>query len=96
MTRHTSGPWKTHLCNDTSIIDGEGNDIAQVSGDYENPAVWPVMEANARLMAAAPELLEALKELADLFDDFVEGKYRPDSFTSQPARAAIARAEGRS
>lgn len=39
------------------------------------------------------ELLEALKELSDLMDDVRSGNYEPDSFTTQPARTAISRAE---
>ena len=93
MTRHTSGPWKTHLCNDTSIIDGDGNDIAQVSSDYENPAVWPVMEANARLIAAAPELLEALSAL---LSQTLSNQAPAGQFAVAKARAAIAKAEDHS
>ena len=48
---------------------------------------------NAALIAAEPELLEACKELADLMDDVLGGAYTPDSFTTQPARIAIAKAE---
>ncbi len=47
-----------------------------------------------RLKALNAELLEALKELADLMDAVRIGEYEPDSFTTGPARAAIAKAEG--
>jgi hypothetical protein len=33
--------------------------VAQIDGDYNEPDLWPVMEANARLIAAAPDLLHA-------------------------------------
>ena len=33
--------------------------MAQIDGDYNEPDLWPVMEANARLIAAAPDLLHA-------------------------------------
>lgn len=37
----------------------------------------------------------ALQELADLMDDISQnGTYKPDSFTTQPARAAITKATG--
>lgn len=49
-------------------------------------------EEHARLIAAAPELLEALQELSDLVELIRAGNYQPDSFTTQPARAAIAKA----
>jgi FtsZ-binding cell division protein ZapB len=35
-------------------------------------------------------LAEALLELAELMDDIRAGTYEPDSFTTQPARAALA------
>lgn len=34
-------------------------------------------------------LRAALGELADLMEDTVAGRYKPDSFTTQPARAAL-------
>jgi len=42
-----------------------------------------------RLQAEVARLREALEELADLMDDVVAGTYKPDSFTTQPARAAL-------
>ena len=52
--------------------------------------------ANVRLIAAAPDLLEALQELCEIVEDAIEQKSAKDldSFTLQPARAAIARATG--
>ena len=47
-----------------------------------------------QLFRAAPGLLEACKELVDLMDGIIDGTYTPDSFTTQPARAAIAKAAG--
>ena len=44
------------------------------------------------LEARAPEveaLADALSELADLMDDIVAGEYTPDTFTTQPAHAAL-------
>ena len=36
------------------------------------------------------KLVEALRELVGLVDSIVEGNYTPDSFTTQPAKAALA------
>lgn len=40
-------------------------------------------------VAGSNKLYSALKELADLMDDIRTGEYRPDSFTTQPARMAL-------
>lgn len=51
---------------------------------------------DARLIASAPELYEALEELAEIVDDAIAQKSAKDldSFTLQPARAALAKARG--
>jgi hypothetical protein len=92
---HTLGPW--------AIADG--TDITGIENDPKNGCVGPVdvahvylrtvlgrTEANARLIAAAPELLEALEDLlhqAKLSES--EG-----GWDFEPARAAIAKARGQS
>ena len=54
-------------------------------------------DADARLIASAPELLEALYRLLDAADDSDGAQYGTLSttFVRQIARAAIAKAEGR-
>jgi hypothetical protein len=82
----TPGPWLAVF-----MPDGEG-------GDYFDGFVRPLpngrcedvdieRRANAALVAAAPEMLEALKQLVDV----VGGSFN----AVQQARAAIAKAEGR-
>jgi hypothetical protein len=61
MSKHTKGPWKTHLVDDTLVVDGNGLIIAHMGGLYLGDA--SPMEANAKLIAAAPDLLEALEAL---------------------------------
>jgi hypothetical protein len=39
---------------------------------------------------AVPKLVEALQELVDLMEEVRQGEYVPDSFTTQPARIALA------
>ena len=73
------------------LKDGKPHYIACVYGAL---ASRELALANANLVAAAPGLLAALEELADLMDDVVNGEYSPDSFTTQPARIAIAKAKG--
>lgn len=62
QTKHTSGPWRAVLDNDSadpiSIFQddgtGNGDHIRAIAGDPES-------EANMRLIAAAPDLLAALR-----------------------------------
>lgn len=57
MSEHTPGPWT----RDHGLIRGEGGtQIALVAWD---------IEANARLIAAAPDLLAALETAHDILDD---------------------------
>ena len=46
-----------------------------------------------QLRTQVAALREALSELADLMDAVCEGEYKPDSFTTQPARKALATGE---
>jgi hypothetical protein len=52
---------------------------------YEEDARQIVAEHNAM-----PKLVEALQELVDLMEEVRQGEYVPDSFTTQPARIALA------
>ena len=62
-------------------------------------AEWKDAEANAHLIAAAPDMYEALKELSTIVLGVIEyHKNTPvilgmDSFTLQPAKEALAEAE---
>ena len=90
MTTHTAGPWRLTLSDDTTIIAGDGTPVAGTLGNYDSDDEWPVMEANARLIAAAPDLLAALRGMLADYEDYF-GHERP-SLTASAARAAIARA----
>ena len=60
MTTHTPGPWEPNsgTASKRYVLSGAGYVIAEVPLDrnYKHQA-----EANARLIAAAPDLLEALE-----------------------------------
>lgn len=56
--KHTPGPWQLNLpCTDEVVADYGGNDVS-IARNISN-------EADARLIAAAPELLEALEMVRD-------------------------------
>ena len=85
--KHTAGPWVNWRMDPENVIsehrrdDGSFPIIATVRGANK--------DANARLIAAAPELLEALK--AKLAARVHSERVAADAL----ARAAIAKAEGR-
>jgi hypothetical protein len=57
-TKHTAGPWRAYESSD----DGWFNIEAESDGSDVVGCEGCANEANARLIAAAPELLEALEE----------------------------------
>ena len=92
--KHTPGPWINHG-RDThglphSMIEGGGALLAKVFSVHYGDLVQEI--SNANLIAAAPDLLEALQNMADSYE-----KYKIDSFLEdelESARAAIAKAKG--
>jgi len=90
-SKHTPGPWS---------IDGEGTNAMVRGADLTIVAVrhrltGQTHEANARLIAAAPELLEALEDLVYLAEAAMRevGEYDIEAELAD-ARAAIAKARG--
>jgi hypothetical protein len=84
---HTRGPWPVKPTNDRKrFVVGEGlidcNEIAEV---YSEDCDYAEAEANARLISAAPDMIEALHNaLAAGLPDVV----------ADAVRAAIAKATG--
>jgi len=103
-TQHTPGPWKVKQSQGATLRLFGGPQIQA----GRRTVAWPefpsvdendISEANARLIAAAPDLLAALRQTWDIIERFAnEGK--PgflEMYTSpgaESARAAIAKAEG--
>jgi hypothetical protein len=110
MSAHTPGPWRA--LEHGRIADRNGRLVAKVhllgllmdgesDGEHES-----LREANARLIAAAPALLEALERAEELLENLAEGwsvdghkailaLYRKDARPlADKARAAIRAAKG--
>ena len=97
MSKHTPGPWHLDTEDEKEIVLGDSSFIATTHDSSAYSSYTSVTEdqvkANARLIAAAPELLEALK--ACLAELLVLHTDRPGTEECiQQAYAAIAKAEG--
>lgn len=95
--KHTSGPW--FLCEQVErphqhALVGIGNGAVHVGYASITPAMSPFeADANARLIAAAPELLETLDALVHKMEMHLENRGLFCLITDD-ARAAIAKAKG--
>ena len=93
MSKHTPGPWEIedHYHFSYRWISGpEHSQFAQVVWCMEDEDRSPSCEANAYLIAAAPDLLEALQNLLKVH----EGEGGTQNHAGDIARAAIAKAKG--
>lgn len=98
--KHTPGPW-TLLADEGMlgrplpgrwVVEADGGVYICLDPEWDEEYYWESI-ANARLIAAAPDMLDALKKLASIdfgsngWDNFAENAARE-------ARAAIAKALG--
>ncbi len=98
MRKHTPGPWFVNGHeNYTKYVEARiGGGLLQEVAACGPTEQQEQQEANARLMAAAPELLEALQGMIEVYG----GQYNDDCLSKssteleliQQARAAIAKA----
>ena len=97
-TQHTPGPWSfTTDC--IAIWNGpnarKALQIADLSSEGSPDIDVAETLANARLIAAAPDLLAALKAFDDAFSHYCEGDPDSDEVSAlYQAREAIAKATG--
>jgi len=101
--KHTPGPWMHNATkgrNDAVAIWAADDSIAVCTTDFpkhfaESVPPPDICDANARLIAAAPDLLEALRAICDNCASLdPEHLHKFDRYYLA-ARAAIAKAEGR-
>lgn len=98
MSKHTPGPW---CLSDESpmIIEDKHKVIVGSASTYPHSGYFPSeneAKANARLIAAAPDLLEALKSIAEFWNRDHNEKALIGAcwHAVETAEAAIAKAEG--
>lgn len=101
IVQHTAGPWQRHYSSSTPgewVIGGEGFApvIAFVTRDEEDDMLGATVEANARLITAAPELLAIVKEhLADHLEACHITRRGDVCVLARQTQEIIAKAEGR-
>lgn len=106
--KHTPGPWQADLGEAFHIREQDGGRVAQLvftNGRHgmKGRRNGNEVAANARLIAAAPDLLEALEEIRDILwsRPDISDRLRPlmgfaEEATNQKAARAIAKARGQS
>ena len=105
MSKHTPGPWSFNTspnCWSVLQVGSSGRWIVAGGTAWAIPGRQSEAEANARLIAAAPDLLEALEDLREWALDHGEvvfaggGMHAVDPMNSclRRASAAIAKATG--
>jgi hypothetical protein len=93
MSEFTLGPWAINADLPADIHDGKSGEL--LASTYPPDYAGGDCHANALLIAAAPEMLEALKKLVALYYCGAEDpQQEPGQFINQ-AKAAIRKAEGK-
>lgn len=89
-TKHTPGPWN-YAHGSTDLLTHDGDDVAYVDTAIPERSKAE-QQANARLISAAPDLLEALKEALDQLESW--NQESEPTFTMRRVAHAIAKATG--
>ncbi len=110
MDKHTPGPWELELQKTSAVFTAIGEPVAVVGGEATGEDVEFVIgrlcdygehgveqtTANAHLVAASPDLLEACKAMAGVVEGFPDMISEPSvKACYDMAVAAIAKAEGK-
>lgn len=94
--KHSPGPWSVYTSPDGSKLVGIGDSNAEGVADC-GFGIWRGGDAeaiaNARLIAAAPDLLEALKEARTQLEQY-EAVETGEDYCDLQINAAISKAEG--
>ena len=97
MAKHTAAPWEARIDETATVRDKDGQIaiftyLKTVTGGRRDS---DEVAANARLAAAAPELLKAGQEALDLLERIIEGKeWGAIEEYADDLRKAIAKATG--
>ena len=102
MSEHTAGPWKidkaARALRNAGTVEINAHDWDALAVVYVRTVCEPSSEgeANARLIAAAPDLLESLQNIAEYWNQDQNEAAMADAcwHAIHTARAAIAKATG--
>ena len=93
-TKHTPSPWHTNNnFGNLQIISEEEKVIARLLNHPDDEIGFKIAESNAKLIAAAPDLLEALIDMVQIVELLFRSTNNPEEGSiGGKARAAIAKA----
>lgn len=107
---HTPGPWVANTAGSAKagqsfkiteiyVYAPDTQDDTAICADVIDPVTQKPSEANARLISAAPDLLEAAKLCLSIAESWIDQEYGGERFHNahkvlDPARAAIEKATG--
>jgi hypothetical protein len=102
VVAHTEGPWHVDGLLGPTVYSAEGRQVAMCRPREtveDSPVAWDVATGNAQLIAAAPELLQLVREALQSFTDDRDPENDAPHLINvrdwmHAARAAIAKAEG--
>ena len=93
MSAHTPGPWRVGPCR--QILADSNLGAMLLADTFSGGPGVDIADANARRIAAAPEMAAALEQIADVPRSINESDCWPREWQMiQLARATIARAKG--
>jgi hypothetical protein len=94
MSKHTPGPWRIAPASDYADgslnVDADTRGYVCLAGFRDDPEA----RANARLIAAAPDLLEACKRILADIDSNATLAFEIDGDALEALDSAITKAEG--
>lgn len=90
MTKHTPGPWHVGMRPGPIIYGTKGDQVADLRGFLDIDET----SANARLIAAAPDLLDAMQSMVDAYQTHFDVMPVAWQTYDSIARAALAKARG--
>lgn len=97
-TKFTPGPWRQTLPDDTAIVGADGWPVCETGVHQDYDEHFERMEADARLIAAAPELFMALQWAMQFvpYPHAVGSQDYAEGFTAKrtAALSALAKATG--